>query len=153
MIHPDYEIMDDNDEENLLNFKRIVPVYSETEGLHQKYMRKIMHQVLTNYARYVISPIPQDICRKRNLIDLQTAIRSVHFPEINDNPEDYNLQRSAAHHRLIYDEFFFFQLGMAIKKSGRILEKGIRFKTADQFIREVFFRFTFFADCRAEAGN
>lgn len=138
MIHPDYEIMDDNDEENLLNFKRIVPVYSETEGLHQKYMRKVMHQVLTNYARYFISPIPPDICRRRNLIDLQTAIRSVHFPESNENPEDYNLQRSFAHHRLIYDEFFFFQLGMAVKKSGRILEKGIRFKTETN-LQEKFF--------------
>jgi ATP-dependent DNA helicase RecG len=138
MIHPDYEIMDDSDEENLLNFKRIVPVYSETEGLHQKYMRKIMHQVLTQYARYVISPIPPDICRKRNLIDLQTAIRSVHFPESNENPEDYNLQRSPAHHRLIYDEFFFFQLGMAIKKSGRILERGIRFETQNNLLEKFF---------------
>ncbi|MGV8059327.1 MAG: ATP-dependent DNA helicase RecG [Smithellaceae bacterium] len=138
MIHPDYEILDENDEENLLNFKRIVPIYSETEGLHQKYMRKIMHQVLTNYARYVISPIPPDICRKRNLIDLQTAIRAVHFPEVNENPEDYNLQRSAAHHRLIYDEFFFFQLGMAIKKSGRILEQGIHFKTQTNSLEKFF---------------
>lgn len=129
MIHPEYEIMDGSDEENLLNFKRIVPVYSETEGLHQKYMRKVVHQVLTNYARYFISPIPPDICRRRNLVDLPTAIRAVHFPEGNENPEDYNLQRSFAHHRLIYDEFFFFQLGMAVKKSGRILEKGIPFKT------------------------
>ncbi len=129
MIHPDYEILDDNDEENLLNFKRIVPVYSETEGLHQKYMRKVMHQALTNYARYIISPIPPDICRKRNLIDLQNAIRLVHFPGNNENPEDYNLQHSVAHYRLIYDEFFFFQLGMALKKSGRTLEKGISFKT------------------------
>jgi ATP-dependent DNA helicase RecG len=138
MIHPDYEIMDDNDEENLLNFMRIVPVYSETEGLHQKYMRKVMHQALTNYARYFTSPIPQEICRRHNLIDLPTAIRSVHFPENNENQEDYNLQRSAAHHRLIYDEFFFFQLGMAIKKSGRILEKGICFKTSTDLL-ETFF--------------
>ncbi len=143
MIHPDYEILDDNDEENLLNFKRIVPVYSETEGLHQKYMRKVMHLALTNYARYLISPIPQDFCRKRNLIDLQTAIRAVHFPPSNENPEDYNLQRSAAHHRLIYDEFFFFQLGMAIKKSGRILEKGIRFTTSTNLLEKFFSRLPF----------
>ncbi|MEN6376023.1 MAG: ATP-dependent DNA helicase RecG [Smithella sp.] len=138
MIHPDYEIMDGNEEENLLNFKRIVPVYSETEGLHQKYMRKIMHQALTNYARYVASPLPSDICRKRNLIDLQNAIRFVHFPQNNESLEDYNLQRSDAHRRLIYDEFFFFELGMAIKKSGRILAKGIRFETKTNLL-EMFF--------------
>jgi ATP-dependent DNA helicase RecG len=136
MIHPDYEILDDNDEENLLNFKRIVPVYSETEGLHQKYMRKVVDQALTNYARYALSPIPQDICRKRNLIDLQTAIRQVHFPDSNADPEECNLQRSSAHHRMIYDEFFFFQLGMAIKRSGRILEKGIRFDTGSNLLEK-----------------
>ena len=67
MIHPDYEILEEEDEENLLNFKRIVPVYSETEGLHQKYIRKVMYAALENYSRYVASPIPMEICRKRNL--------------------------------------------------------------------------------------
>lgn len=138
MIHPDYEIMDGNEEENLLNFKRIVPVYSETEGLHQRYMRKILHQALTNYARYILSPIPSDICRRRNLIDLQNAVRLVHFPQDNDSPDDYNLQRSAAHRRLIYDEFFFFELGMAVKKSGRVLEKGIRLATKTDLLEKFF---------------
>ncbi len=41
--------------------------------------------------------------------------------------EEYNSNRSPAHRRLIYDEFFFFQLGMAIKKTGRILDAGIKF--------------------------
>lgn len=138
MIHPDYEILEDTDEENLLNFKRIVPVYSETEGFHQKYIRKIIHQVLTNYARYLISSIPPDICLKRNLIDLPAAVRSVHFPENNEIPEDYDLHRSLAHRRLIYDEFFFFQLGLALKKSGRILEKGISFKIATGTLEKFF---------------
>jgi len=128
MIHPDYEILDDNEEENLLNFKRIVPIYSETEGLHQKYVRKIIYQALENYTRYIASPIPADICDKRSLINIQEALRSVHFPGNNESIEEYISNRSAAHRRLIYDEFFFFQLGMAIKKSGRILDKGIQLK-------------------------
>ena len=128
MIHPDYEILDEEDEENLLNFKRIVPVYSETEGLHQKYIRKIMNQALEQYSRYVASPIPADICRKRNLLNIHEALLSVHFPASNESIDEYNAMQTAAHRRLIYDEFFFFQLGMAIKKSGRILEQGISFK-------------------------
>ncbi|MRR18459.1 MAG: ATP-dependent DNA helicase RecG, partial [Deltaproteobacteria bacterium] len=46
--------------------------------------------------------------------------------------------RSEAHRRLIYDEFFFFQLGMAIKKSGRVLEKGIAFSVHGS-LREKFY--------------
>ncbi len=127
MIHPDYEILDEEDEENLLNFKRIVPVYSETEGLHQKYIRKIMYGALENYSRYVSSPIPMEICRKRNLLNIHEALLTVHFPGNDAQMEPLMDGRSEAHRRLIYDEFFFFQLGMAIKKSGRILDKGISF--------------------------
>jgi ATP-dependent DNA helicase RecG len=127
MIHPDYEILDEEDEENLLNFKRIVPVYSETEGLHQKYIRKIMANALESYSRYIASPIPMDICRRRNLINIHEALLTVHFPDNDASMDALIHARSQAHLRLIYDEFFFFQLGMAVKRSGRILEKGISF--------------------------
>ncbi|MRR17906.1 MAG: hypothetical protein EG826_15775, partial [Deltaproteobacteria bacterium] len=80
MIHPDYEVLDEEDEENLLNFKRIVPVYSETEGLHQKYIRKVMYSALEHYSRYAASPIPAEICRRRNLQNIHEALLAVHFP-------------------------------------------------------------------------
>jgi len=127
MIHPEYEILEDDEAENLLNFKRIVPIYSETEGLHQKYFRKVMNFTLENYSRYVASPIPDNICEKRNLLNIHEALLSVHFPGNSESIEEFISARSSAHRRLIYDEFFFFQLGMAIKKKGRILDAGIKF--------------------------
>ncbi len=127
MIHPDYEILDEEDEENLLNFKRIVPVYSETEGLHQKFIRKVIYSALEYYSRYIASPIPAEICRRRNLQNIHEALLAVHFPANDAQMEALIDGRSEAHRRLIYDEFFFFQLGMALKKSGRILDKGISF--------------------------
>lgn len=138
MIHPDYEILDEKDEENLLNFKRIVPIYSETEGLHQKYFRKVMNFALENYSRYVASPIPDSICEKRNLMNIHEALLSVHFPGNNESVEQFISSRSDAHRRLIYDEFFFFQLGMAIKKSGRILDKGISFKVMESLLEKFY---------------
>lgn len=138
MIHPDYEILDEKDEDNLLNFKRIVPVYSETEGLHQKYFRKIMNFALENYSRYVASPIPDSICDKRQLMNIHEALLSVHFPGNDEDIEKFNTFRSDAHRRLIYDEFFFFQLGMAIKKSGRILDKGISFKPGGRMLEKFY---------------
>jgi ATP-dependent DNA helicase RecG len=138
MIHPDYEILDEKDEENLLNFKRIVPIYSETEGLHQKYFRKVMNFALENYSRYVASPIPYNICEKRNLLNIHEALLSVHFPGNNEPVDKFISYNSEAHRRLIYDEFFFFQLGMAVKKSGRILEKGISFKTSGKIMEKFY---------------
>jgi len=138
MIHPDYEILDEEDEENLLHFKRIVPIYSETEGLHQKYIRKVMASALENYSRYIASPIPADICRKRSLINIREAIVSVHFPGSDAEMAPFLDARSEAHRRLIYDEFFFFQLGMAVRKSGRVLEKGISFSRGGNWLAKFF---------------
>ena len=138
MIHPDYEILDEEDEDNLLNFKRIVPVYSETEGLHQKYIRKVMFFALENYARYVSSPIPMEICRKRALLNIHEALLSVHFPGNDALLEPFMNARSEAHRRLIYDEFFFFQLGMAVKKSGRVLDQGISFSAEGNLLGKFF---------------
>lgn len=130
MIHPDYEILDEKDEDNLLNFKRIVPLYSETEGLHQKYFRRVMNFALENYSRYVASPIPESLCEKRALMNIHEALWAVHFPDPDGDMEKLLSFRSEAHRRLIYDEFFFFQLGLAIKKSGRVLDQGIAFAPA-----------------------
>lgn len=139
MIHPDFEILDDDEiKDNLLHFKRIVPVYSETEGLHQKYIRRIMAYVIENYSQYILSPIPEEICRKRNFEDIDNALRSIHFPAISEDIEAYNEMRSWAHQRLIYDEFFFLQLGIALKRKGNILDKGIAFKTGGDLLNKFY---------------
>jgi ATP-dependent DNA helicase RecG len=130
MVHPDFEILDDDESgANLLHFKRIVPVYSETEGLHQKYIRRIMDHVVNTYSHHIISPIPEEICTNRRLDNIHDSVRSLHFPAVNDDVEAFNDMRSRAHRRIIYDEFFFLQLGIALKRKGNILDKGIAFKT------------------------
>ena len=130
MVHPDFEVLDEADSgEDLIHFKRIVPVYSETEGLHQKYIRRIMAHAVDSYSQYVLSPIPHEICQKRGLRDIRSAVRSIHFPASDEHIEAYNEMRSDAHRRMIYDEFFFLQLGMALKRKDNILDEGIAFKT------------------------
>ncbi len=137
MIHPDYEVLTAKDNE-LLHFKRIVPVYSETAGLHQKYMRKIMMQTINDYSHNVLSPIPDDISRRQQLIDMVAALRNVHFPNADQSIDSYNRFVSASHRRIIFDEFFFFELGMALKKQGYVVERGIAFKTDGSLVRKLF---------------
>jgi hypothetical protein len=75
-----------------------------------------MVNALNNYAPFVLSPIPEEICKKRRLMDIQYALQSIHFPHEEEKFEDFNAMRSEAHRRLIYDEFFFLQLGLALKR-------------------------------------
>lgn len=126
MIHPDYEPIDEGDEDSL-HVKRIIPLYSETEGLHQKYMRAIMMRAVSEYACHVASPIPRRICDSYALPDIEESLKTVHFPGFNEDPELLNAMATPAHRRLVFDEFFFFELGMALKKQGVALEPGIAF--------------------------
>mgnify|MGYP005840917857 CR=1 FL=1 len=126
--HPDVEIVEGDIEEDYLNFKRIVPIYSETEGLHQRTLRRLMKTILEGYCSELSSPIPQEILRRQNLIDFSEAFQRVHFPRDEDSLELLNLQRSEGHRRIIFDEFFFLELGMALKRRGMALERGISFR-------------------------
>jgi len=127
--HPDVEIVEGDIEEDYLNFKRIVPIYSETEGLHQRTLRRLMKTILEGYANELLSPIPKVILDGQNLIDFSEAFQRVHFPPDEESLELLNLQRSEGHRRIIFDEFFFLELGMALKRRGMALEPGISFQT------------------------
>lgn len=147
MLHPDFEILGkDQVPADMLHFGRIVPVYSETEGLHQKHIRRIMKEVVENYSKYMISPLPEDVCRRRRFEDINHSIRSIHFPVSDADIETMNAMQSMAHRRLIYDEFFYFELGMALKRKGNVLEAGIRFDTGgvmlDRFYGSIPFELT-----------
>ncbi|MBN2224206.1 MAG: ATP-dependent DNA helicase RecG, partial [Deltaproteobacteria bacterium] len=137
MLHPDYEVLDEADDE-MIHFKRIVPIYSETEGLHQKYIRRIMMRVVTEYAHCVSSPIPEDICRRNRLVDIGYAIRNAHFPDHDQDIEALNDLRSPARRRLVFDEFFFFELGMALKRAGHVFEPGISFSTGGPLVERFY---------------
>ncbi len=126
--HPDVEMVDGDIEEDYLNFKRIVPIYSETEGLYQRTLRRLMKNVLDAYANELSSPIPQEIVERQDLIDFSEAFRRVHFPPDGELIEALNFQRSDGHRRIIFDEFFFLELGLALKKRGMTLERGISFQ-------------------------
>src|SRR4030043_1025772 len=127
--HPDVEAVDGGIEEDYLNFKRIVPIYSETEGLYQRTLRRLMKTILDGYADELSSPIPPEILVRQDLINFSEAFRRAHFPQEGESIDTLNLQRSDGHRRIIFDEFFFLELGMALKKRGVALETGIPFKT------------------------
>jgi len=145
MIHPDYEKLDEKDDD-MLHFKRIVPVYSETAGLHQKYIRKVMMHAVSEYADYILSPIPGEVCGRQNLPDMHSSLQNVHFPDNEQDINVYNGLKSLPHRRIIFDELFFFELAMAVKKKGYVLERGITFTTGgptvSRFIRSLHFTLT-----------
>ena len=133
--HPDVEIIVDDIEKDYLNFKRIVPIYSETEGLHQRTLRRLLKSILDEYGNDLSSPIPVEILERQGLIDFRTAFQRVHFPPDRESMESLNSHRSEGHRRIIFDELFSLELGLALEKRGTVLEKGISFKKEEGLVQ------------------
>ncbi len=77
---------------------------------------------------------PVHISKKRNLADMSRAFQRIHFPENEDNYDLLISGKSPYHCRIIFDEFFFLELSLALRKRGVLLEKGISFNTQDNFL-------------------
>jgi ATP-dependent DNA helicase RecG len=82
-----------------------------------------MMKAIQDFGPYLVSPMPEAINRRHHFIGMNEAIKQVHFPNQDENIDSCNGLNSPAHRRLIFDEFFFLQLGVALKKKGRSLEK------------------------------
>lgn len=132
MENPVYERVDED--EPHLDMDRIVPIYHETKGLTSKQIRSLMKQVLERYASQIPEMLPCRLIERYRLISLQEAICQIHFPEKETDFNLLNQGRSPAHRRLIFDELFLLQIGLALRKKG-MTEKlpGIVFKVNDSF--------------------
>lgn len=125
MIHPDMEGLEEG-EEVRDDFLRILPVYPLTEGVGQRTLRKIMASAVAQFSSKIKDAVPCDIKEKRSLINAPDALYAVHLPHKNADIEALNDKVSHAHRSLVYDEFFFLELGIAIRSQGVELERGVK---------------------------
>ena len=61
-------------------------------------------------------PLPEAVRERQHLIDRRAALEQVHFPDADASIAELNAFRSPAHRRLIFEEFFLFQLGIVLRK-------------------------------------
>lgn len=89
------------------DFGRVVPIYTEIEGVSTRVLRKILWTALEKYSFSLTEDLPEYFLKKYALPKLAQAIRDIHFPKEN-SPEltEFN---TPSHSRLIYEEFFKFE--------------------------------------------
>jgi ATP-dependent DNA helicase RecG len=115
--HPDYEIVESGEDERL-HTGRLVPVYSMTEGLAQRPLRRLMWSIVDGFANELAEGLPETVRSRRKLVALPVAVRDAHFPQSEAT-------LAAAHHRLAFDDFLFLQLGLSILRSRTTRQRGI----------------------------
>lgn len=118
IVHPTFEILEEGSDKASLDIGRIVPIYSLTENLSQKYLRKTVHGALTGHICQSNDLLPTAIRARRKLVDLRFAVENIHFPHSTDNLE-------RAYRRLVFEEFFILQVVMAMRRRKNAV-KGIK---------------------------
>jgi ATP-dependent DNA helicase RecG len=133
MQNPQYELLteeaDDQappDTEGTLHTGRIVPIYEKTGQLTAKMQRAIVHQALQTLPEELPDPLPPAVRERQQLIDRRTALQQVHFPSSGVSVDQLNAFQSPAHRRLIFEEFFLFQLGIVLRKRRANAERKPR---------------------------
>jgi len=119
-VNPLYELID---EEEILEKTSgsIISIYPLTEGLGLWNVRRSVKVSLQECLHEIKETLPSAILTKNNLAPLREAISNLHFPKRLEDAE-------VARRRLVYDEFFFFELALAKRKIKRDKEIGISLK-------------------------
>ncbi|MBS1858890.1 MAG: ATP-dependent DNA helicase RecG [Acidobacteria bacterium] len=138
MLHPEFEILsgDDEDGEAALHVGRVVPIYEGTGKLTTRAIRTFTHRILGALDPALFDDaLPRFLRDRLKLPDLRTAIRDVHFPPPDCDLRLLNAFRSPAQFRLIFEEFFWLECGVALKRGKARMVPGIAFELTDQ-VRE-----------------
>jgi ATP-dependent DNA helicase RecG len=126
--HPDLETIE-ADEREPLHVGRIVPVYPATEGLHQKTLRTVIKRIVDEFADQASDCLPSTMRERLQLLMAPQAFREVHFPSPEADLAALNRWTSEAHRRLVFEEFFLLELGLALRqRATTIEERGVTYR-------------------------
>lgn len=104
---------------NNLNVARIVPIYSLSENLNVKTLRKAIYNAIQLYKNSISNVVPDYIREKYHLLDKKDAVEQIHFPDNMDMLEK-------ARFTLIFEELFLVQLKLArIREQNRTENKSL----------------------------
>jgi len=145
IMQPQFEILYDpteggkpaNEEERkwqTLEMGRIVPIY-ETAGkgkLTARWFRRIIHGMLEQLDQDVADAIPRVVRGRMGLIDRKTAFWQAHWPEVGESLGKLQSARTPALFRLIFEELFFLELGVELKRRKMRAQTGVSFQINDQ---------------------
>jgi len=136
MMHPEYEILaEDEDGDASLHTGRIVPVYEAAGKVTTRALRTLVHRILESVAPLEEDPMPEHIRARLKLPERWRAIRDLHFPPAESDLRVLNSFRSPSQYRLIFEEFFWLECGLELKRAKARLQPGIAFSLTER-VRE-----------------
>jgi len=129
MLVKDFEVVEDGEDEPL-HAGRLVPVYPLTEGLTQRPLRRLMKRLVDGWADRLEDPLPDRVRTARGLVALPQAIAAAHFPESEG-------EQGAARRRLVFDDFFLLEIGLAIRRQREGRRRGLALNPSGSLVRRL----------------
>ena len=125
MNSPEWEPL----EVQTLHTNRIVPVYPLTANITQRWLRRLMYQVINYWAPRVADPLPAKLRQEASIVDLPAALLQAHFPDSQEHLK-------SARYRLAFDEIFLLQLGVLSQKRAWQERSARTFETSPEWLQE-----------------
>jgi ATP-dependent DNA helicase RecG len=142
IVQPQFEILGDPTDsgENgagkkaaeSLEIGRIVPIYEAIGRLTPRWFRRAIRTALDNLTPDLPEPIPAAVRAHLGLISPRAALWNVHWPEPGESFANLQSSRTPAHIRMIFDELFFVELGLELKRCEQKAQTGIAFRLDDR---------------------
>lgn len=126
-ISPEYEA---GKQEDVLNIGRVVSVYRLSSVLKQKFLRKIILAVLSEVKKDLPDSIPFSIRKDRGFPNIIQSLSDIHFPISFEQAE-------CARERFIFEELFFSQILVYLRKAKRSFQKSIPFQIKEEVVRKL----------------
>jgi ATP-dependent DNA helicase RecG len=110
---PEWEPLD----KELVHTGRLVPVYPLTKGITSRWLRRLTKRTVDYWTKRLPDHLPAIVRQRANLMDLETAICQIHFPDNQQTLEQ-------ARRRLSFDEFFLIQMGVLRQRRAWRIQPG-----------------------------
>ena len=139
MVAPEYEIITNHTTSlhtgglnRLVHTGGIIPCYSLTEGLYQKFIRRLIKNLLEEHIS-LPDIIEESLAKKYHFMHVNSAINQIHFP-------DSHTKMESARKRFIYEELFLLQVALALRRN-RARKSTVKYQlkisdTLDRHIRQ-----------------
>ena len=134
ITHPEFDILDDS--EDNFNTGQIIAMYPsssdlKSKGLDSRGFRRLANNIINNKKYNIEDFFPPQMIKQENLQPLNQALQKIHFPNNHENIEQ-------AMYRLKFNEHFFIQLLMALKKKNIKKNNGIAYKKRGDYLKKIY---------------
>ena len=135
MINPQIEVLS-SEEQDSTEVGRIVPIYEAIGTFGSRQIRRAMYAAVQHVDPRIPDILPQALRARLNYPAHGEALIHTHFPEPGESLEALNAYRSPAQQRLIFEEFFLYQLSLALDREATRKENAIAFRVREDVVRE-----------------